>query len=110
MARSTARSVASQKRDGDAAGAGARGAADAVDIAFRLVRQIEIDDVGDAGHVDAARGDVGRHQHAGAAGAEALQRSLRAASGYLLPWMRLGLDLRGLADARPPCWRRAWCG
>src|SRR5690606_8640100 len=39
-------------------------AADAVHVAFGLVRQIEIDHVADAGHVDAARRDVGRDQNA----------------------------------------------
>src|SRR3546814_18348846 len=53
------------ERDGDALGAGARGAADAVDVALRLVRQFVVDDVGDPWHVDAARGHVGRHQPAG---------------------------------------------
>src|SRR3546814_16520817 len=64
------------ERDGDALGAGARGAADAVDVALRLVRQFVVDDVGDPWHVDAARGDVGRHQHAGTARAEGVERAL----------------------------------
>ena len=62
--------------DRDAVGAGARGAADAVDIALRHVGQLEIDDMGDAVDVDAARRDVGRDQHADAAGAEIAERAL----------------------------------
>ena len=62
--------------DVDAVGAGARGAADAVDIAFRFVGQLEIDHMGDIVDVDAAGGDVGRHQHARLAGLEHVQRPL----------------------------------
>ena len=60
-------------------GAGARGAADAVDVAFRDVRQIVIEDMGDAVDVDAAGGDVGRDQdaHAGRRGS----RRARARAG-----------------------------
>src|ERR1044071_9688781 len=47
------------ERDGDALGAGPRGAADAVDVALRHVRQVVIDDVADAIDVDAARRDIG---------------------------------------------------
>src|SRR5919204_162980 len=50
---------------------GTRGAADAVDVIFRRVRKVEVDDVRDLRHVDAARGDVRRHQDAIAAGAMA---------------------------------------
>ena len=50
------------ERQGHALGAGARGAADAVDVTFGLVRQLEIDDVGHAVHVDAARRNIGRDQ------------------------------------------------
>ena len=47
--------------DGDALPARPRGAADAVDIAFRLVGQFEIHHMRDVVDVDAARGDVGCH-------------------------------------------------
>src|SRR5205085_10299642 len=50
------------ERDRDAFGAGPRGAADAMHVAFRDVRQVVIDDVADAVDVDAARRDVGRDQ------------------------------------------------
>src|SRR4029079_968193 len=52
------------KRDGDAIGASARGAADAMDVGFRDVRQVVVDDVAHAINVDAARGNVGRNQSA----------------------------------------------
>ena len=52
------------ERDRHAVGAGARGAADAVDVAFRDVRQIVVEHVADAVDVDAAGGDVGGDQGA----------------------------------------------
>src|SRR5262249_15231288 len=58
------------ERDRDAVGAGAGGAADAVHVALGNVRQVVVDDVADAVDVDAARGDVGRHQRAQVSGAE----------------------------------------
>ena len=64
------------ERDRDAAGAGARGAADAVHVALGLVRQVEVDHVRDAVDVDAAGGDVGGHQHAGAPARKPAQRAL----------------------------------
>src|SRR3546814_10013064 len=45
-----------------ALGAGARGAADAVDILLGNVRDLEVDHMADARHVDTARGDVGRDE------------------------------------------------
>src|SRR5947207_1813106 len=68
--------VVRAQRDGDAVGAGARGAADAVHVAFRDVGQVEVDDVADALDVDAAGGDVGRHQRPDPAVAEAFQHTL----------------------------------
>ena len=50
------------ERDGDALGARPRGAADAVDVAFRHVRQIEVDHVRDVVDVEPARRDIGRDQ------------------------------------------------
>ena len=64
------------QRDGDAVGAGARGAADAVHVAFRNVGQVEVDDVADAFDVDAAGGDVGRDERLDPAVAEVLQHAL----------------------------------
>ena len=62
------------ERQRDARGAGPRGAADAMDVALGLGRQLVVDDVGHALHVDATGGEVGRHEDAGAAAAEAVER------------------------------------
>src|SRR5512135_1262063 len=52
------------KRYGDAGSAAATGTTDAVHVVLGELGQVEVDDVGDAGHVDAARGNVGGDQHA----------------------------------------------
>ena len=62
-----------------AGGAGARGAADAVDIGFRHMRQIVVDHMRHAVDVDAARRDVGRNQHVDLAGLEFGKRALALA-------------------------------
>ena len=54
--------VGGAEGDRNAIRAGARGAADAVDILLGNVGQVEIDDVADARDVDPARGDVGRDE------------------------------------------------
>ena len=54
----------------------ARGAADAVDILVRHVRQLEVEDMADARHVDAARRDVGRDEDLHLARAELAERAL----------------------------------
>ncbi len=51
----------SDEKDRFAAAASAAGAADAVGVAFRIVRHIVVDHVADALHVQAARGHVGRY-------------------------------------------------
>src|SRR5471030_2698108 len=61
-------------RDGIAGGAGAAGAADAVHIVLGVVRQVVVDDAGQVGDVEAARGDVGGDQHVDLALLERLQR------------------------------------
>src|SRR6185295_12569452 len=78
----------------DPAGAGAAGAADAVDVALGLVGDVQVDDVGDAVDVDAAGGDVGGHQDADAAVLEALEGLLAGALGLV------AVDGGG-AEARP---------
>jgi len=52
------------ERNGDAFGARTAGAADAMHIIFGAFREIEVDDMRNAGDVDAACGHVGRHQQA----------------------------------------------
>ena len=71
------------ERDGDAVGAGARGAADAVHVGLRHVRQVEVDDVADAVDVDAAGGDVGGDQRRDLAAAERRQRALALALRFV---------------------------
>src|SRR5260370_6083138 len=64
------------ERQGDARGAGARGAADAMNVALGVGRQLVVDDVGHAVDVDAARSEIGGDQHAGLAAAEIVERLL----------------------------------
>src|SRR5437762_3477012 len=61
------------ERQRDARSAGARGAADAMDVALGVGRQLVVDDVGHAHDVDAARGEIGGDQHAGAPAAEIVE-------------------------------------
>ncbi|CAG4908924.1 unnamed protein product [Acidocella sp. C78] len=67
------------QRDRHPLGAGAGGAADAVDVGFRHVRQLEIHHMRDIVDIDAARGDIGRDEHTDAAGAEQIERALALA-------------------------------
>ncbi len=68
--------VIRHEADRHARRAGARGAADAVDVLLRHVGQLEVEHMADARHVDAARGDVGRDQHLDLADLELAQRAL----------------------------------
>ena len=69
-------------------GVGAAGAADAMDVVLDVWREVEVHDVRDAVHVDAAGGDVGGHEHAHGAGLEILQRRAAAdsANGSSAAW------------------------
>ena len=67
--------------------AGARRAADAVHIGLGHFRQFEIDDMADAVDVDAARGDVGRDQHARAAAGGNPSSARMRWLWLLLPWI-----------------------
>ena len=53
-----------KEADGVAFCAGARGAADAVDVVFWHLRHVVIDDMRDMWNVEAARRDIGCHQNA----------------------------------------------
>src|SRR5262249_25071796 len=64
------------ERQRDARGAGARGATDAMDVALGVGRQLVVDDVGYTRDIDAARGEIGGDQYAGAAAAQIVQRLL----------------------------------
>ena len=66
---------------GRAVGAGAGRAADPVDVGFRHVGQLVLDDVADRVDVDAARGDVGGDQGADLAGLERRPAPVRAGPG-----------------------------
>jgi hypothetical protein len=66
----TAFLVAAQ-RDRYAGRTGARGSANAVNIIFGNVRQLEVDDVRYAFHIDPSRGNVGGDEDPAAAGAKA---------------------------------------
>src|SRR5690606_19598629 len=92
--------VLGAEADRHALAAGARSTADAVDVLLGNVRQLEVNDMADARDVDAARGDVGRDQHLGAAGLELVQRAfaLRLA---LVAVDRVRSDVR-LGELLPP--------
>ena len=70
---------AGDEGDGGARRERAAGTADAVDVVLELVGEVEVEDVRDAVDVDAARGDVGRDEHADLAVLEGLQRALTLA-------------------------------
>ena len=64
------------ERQGDPGGAGPARASDPVDVAFRLVREVEVDHVRQVDDVEAPGGDVRRHEHSRRAPLEARQRLL----------------------------------
>ena len=55
--------IGKAERNGHSISTGSTSSPNAMDIAFRLVGKIVVDDVTNARNVDASRGDVGRHQH-----------------------------------------------
>ncbi|MPN29308.1 hypothetical protein SDC9_176760 [bioreactor metagenome] len=65
--------VFTDKADGFPGGAGAAGPSDAVHIVFGMVRKIVVDNMGDSGNMDSARGHIGGDHHFDIAGLEALQ-------------------------------------
>src|SRR5471030_2995443 len=67
------------QRDRQAVAAGAAGAADAVEVVFRELRQVVVEHVGDRRHVDAAGGDVGGDQDLDLATAQAVQGAVTGA-------------------------------
>jgi len=67
------------ERDRYAIGAGACRAADAMDVGFRDVRQIVIEHVADAVHIDAAGSDIGGDQGAQLAVAEGREHAFALA-------------------------------
>ena len=70
---------AGDEGDGGAGRERAASTTDAVDVVFELVREVEVEDVGDAIDIYTARGDVGRDEHANLSGLEGLQGTLTLA-------------------------------
>ncbi len=88
--------------------AGARGAADAVDVVLGVLRQVVVEDVGDVRDVQAARGDVRADQDREFAAVEVGDHP----QALLLRHVardRLGVEAVGLAAAAPAPRRRAGC-
>ena len=69
--------------DGQAAGAGARGASDAVGVVGGRARQVVVDDDGQERDVDAARGQVGGDHHVPAPRFEFVEHGLACALAHL---------------------------
>ena len=63
--------IGRDERDADALGAGAAGPADAMNVRLAVGGGIEVDHVGDPGHVETARGDIGRHERVDGSGLKA---------------------------------------
>ena len=81
--------------DGRARQAGAAGAADAVGVVVGRARQVVVDDHGQGINVDAARRQVGGHQHLPLVGLELLQHALARALAQLA-MQGGGKDLLGI--------------
>ena len=95
--------------DRDAGGAGAAGAADPVDVGLVVLGAGVVDDVRDAGDVDAAGGDVGGDQDADLVLAELRRAPSRGPPGpcrRAAGWRRS----RARRGRRPPAATGAWCG
>ena len=65
---------AAHKRESVADVLGAAGASDAVDVIFRMLRDVVIDHVAHAGDIESARGYVGRYHHFVFAALESVER------------------------------------
>ena len=94
-----ARVVARDQRDRQPRGAGARGAADAVDVVLGVVRHVEVEDRRQVDDVEAARGDVGRDQDVDLALLERLER-LQPLVLRLVAVQRVGAQAVALERAR----------
>jgi hypothetical protein len=103
-----ARLARRHEQDGHAGAAGAAGAADAVHVGLGVVGDVVVDDVADARHVDAARGDVGGDHDVEGAVLQLLDHALAQALGHVAVERR-GANSRALpACRRAPRWR-SWC-
>jgi hypothetical protein len=81
--------------------------ADAVDVDFGVVGDVEVDDVGDVGDVDAAAGEVGRDQHVELSAAEALHDAVALVLGEVAVDLA-ALDAVGVELFRQLLAARAW--
>ncbi|MCZ7617937.1 MAG: hypothetical protein M5U32_06355 [Myxococcota bacterium] len=87
------------QRQRDAGLAGPSGAAGAVHVALGRVRGGVADHAGEIGDVDAARGDVGRHQEAQLAGLDARHRALAGGLGEIAGDL-VGVEAAPLQEGR----------
>ena len=76
-------------------------ASDAMDIILRMHREIVVHHMRDPVHIDAAGGDVGRHQHPHRAGLEILQRAQPLILGTI-GMDGAGFDSAALQPTRDP--------
>jgi hypothetical protein len=65
--------IMGKEADGFSHCLGAASTANPVDIIFGMTGEVVIDHVGDAFHIDSARGDVGRDEDANTSGLEILE-------------------------------------
>ena len=87
---------------------GAAGAADAMNVIFRMLRHVVVDHVTHVGDVDAARGDVGRDHHFIPAVAETVRAPVRVRVGAVRVQHRDGMiiALKRRAMRSAPCFVR----
>ncbi len=95
--------------DGSAVGTGTGRAANAVDVGLRHLGQVVVEHMRQLADVNAAGGDIGRHQHPGLTGLEILQRRSRGRSGSCCRgWRQPGCP--ACSDLLQFYRLRAWCG
>ena len=95
------------ERIGHAFRAGSGRPSNPVDIAFRFVWQLEIDDMGDTVDVDAARGDVGRDKNPQLVGFKSVQGPLTGCLAICCrewPRPRYRLGPVALSPGSPGAW------
>ena len=97
------------KGDRIALGPGACGATDPVDVVFRHIGHVEIINMPDAGNINAARGNIGGHQHIQLTLTELGQGAVAVVLAFV------AMDGRGFEPPRPAAVytafpRHAWCG
>ena len=96
------------QREGVAGALGAAGATDAVDVGVGRIRHVEVDDVRNALHIEAARGDIGGDHDLMMPAPEALERRL-ALSLRTVAVQAGDLVTGALRSAAPAFARGIWC-